>query len=102
MPDDLPHAAGNGDFARVRRWFDVAGKPALGGLANHFPANDDWIRGNLEWSEPRKLMFSSGTLYAGLGFPWNSIPFRRRNQFRVFECSPYRMSSSSIRRKLVP
>src|SRR5262245_6991856 len=25
MPDDLPHAAGNGDLARVKRWFDDAG-----------------------------------------------------------------------------
>ena len=40
LPDDLPHAAGNGDFARVKSWFDAAGKPALGDLANHFPANN--------------------------------------------------------------
>jgi len=52
MPDDLPHAAGNGDFARVRRWFDAEGRPALGELANHFPAKDEWIRGNLKWGEP--------------------------------------------------
>jgi hypothetical protein len=52
MPDDLPHAAGNGDFARVRRWFDTTGRPAFGDLANHFPANDAWIRGNLNWGEP--------------------------------------------------
>jgi hypothetical protein len=52
LPDDLPHAAGNGDFARVSRWFDAAGTPALGDLANHFPAKDDWIRGNLNWGEP--------------------------------------------------
>jgi len=52
LPDDLPHAAGNGDFARVRRWFDAAGRPALGDLANHFPAKDDWIRGNLQWGDP--------------------------------------------------
>jgi hypothetical protein len=52
LPDDLPHAAGSGDFARVRRWFDAAGRPALGDLAKHFPANDDWIRGNLVWDEP--------------------------------------------------
>jgi hypothetical protein len=52
LPDDLPHAAGSGDFARVRRWFDAAGKPALGDLANHFPAQDAWIRGNLGWGEP--------------------------------------------------
>ena len=52
LPDDLPHAAGNGDFAGVKRWFDVEGRPALGDLANHFPANDAWIRGNLQWGEP--------------------------------------------------
>jgi len=52
MPDDLPHAAGNGDFTQVRHWFDAAGRPALGDLANHFPANDAWIRENLNWGEP--------------------------------------------------
>jgi Ankyrin repeats (3 copies) len=40
MPDDLPHAAGNGDFARVKRWFDAEGKPALGDVGKHFPANN--------------------------------------------------------------
>lgn len=52
MPDDLPHAAGSGDFARVRGWFDAAGEPALGELAVHFPANDAWIRANLNWGKP--------------------------------------------------
>jgi hypothetical protein len=52
MADDLPHAAGSGHFARVRHWFDAAGRPALGDLAHHFPANDDWIRGNLQWGDP--------------------------------------------------
>src|SRR5690242_14473906 len=27
-------------------------RPALGALANHFPAQDAWIRGNLQWGEP--------------------------------------------------
>jgi hypothetical protein len=40
MPDDLPHAAGNGDFARVKGWFDADGKPALGDVTNHFPVNN--------------------------------------------------------------
>ena len=40
LPDDLPHAAGSGDLARVRRWFDADGKAALGDLANHFPINN--------------------------------------------------------------
>jgi hypothetical protein len=48
MPDDLPHAAGNGDFGRVRSWFDVEGKPALGDLANHFPANNAHYRRDLQ------------------------------------------------------
>jgi hypothetical protein len=52
LPDDLPHVAGSGDFASVRRWFDAAGRPALGDIANHFPANDAWIRENLGWGEP--------------------------------------------------
>jgi len=38
MPDDLPHAAGMGDLARVKRWFDSEGKPALGDVAKHAPA----------------------------------------------------------------
>jgi hypothetical protein len=54
MPDDLPHAAGNGDMARVKRWFDSDGRPALGDLAKHFPADN--YRGDLRsWfgaSEP--------------------------------------------------
>jgi hypothetical protein len=52
MPDDLPHAAGSGDFAGVQRWFDPEGKPALGDLTKHFPANDAWIRANLQWGKP--------------------------------------------------
>ena len=40
LPDDLPHAAGSGNLARVSRWFDADGKAALGDLANHFPINN--------------------------------------------------------------
>jgi len=50
MPDDLPHAAGNGDFARVRCWFDAEGKPALGDLANQAPATSVHPR-EPEWGE---------------------------------------------------
>ena len=48
MPDDLPHAAGNGDLVRVKRWFDASGKPALGNLADHSPANDAHYRGDFK------------------------------------------------------
>jgi ankyrin repeat protein len=51
LPDDLPHAAGNGDLARVKSWFDAEGKPALGDLTNHSPANSVYRR-EPEWGEP--------------------------------------------------
>jgi len=50
LPDDLPHAAGVGDFARVRGWFDEAGRPRLGSLSQHHPTNHpSWLR-NLHWT----------------------------------------------------
>ena len=49
LPDDLPHAAGTGNLARVKQWFDGSGAPALGDARRHFPhtgvhheAYDDW------------------------------------------------------------
>jgi hypothetical protein len=50
VPDDLPHAAGLGDLARVRRWFDAGGKPALGTVANHQPATSVHPR-EPQWGE---------------------------------------------------
>ena len=40
LPDDLPHAAGVGDLARVEKWFDESGAPALGDLQKHYPNNE--------------------------------------------------------------
>jgi len=37
VPDDLPHAAGRGDLARVKHWFDDSGAPALGNIKDHYP-----------------------------------------------------------------
>jgi hypothetical protein len=52
LPDDLPHAAGVGDLARVRGWFDEAGRPRLGSLSQHHPTNHpSWPR-NLHWMPP--------------------------------------------------
>ena len=52
LPDDPPHAAGVGDFARVRRWFDEAGRPKLGNPSQHHPINKPaWLR-NLHWTPP--------------------------------------------------
>jgi hypothetical protein len=48
LPDDLPHAAGMGDFKRVERWFDEAGQPALGDPRNHYPGNNPQVRANLQ------------------------------------------------------
>jgi hypothetical protein len=52
LPDDLAHAAGSGDLARVRQWFDDTGAPALGDLDNHYPCNDPRARGHLQWDPP--------------------------------------------------
>ena len=40
LPDDLPHAAGTGNAAAVAKWFDAAGRPALGSLSQHHPGSD--------------------------------------------------------------
>ena len=58
LPDDLPHAAGMGDLARVKRWFDASGAPALGDIENHYPSSPYMPKGRVEeyarqWSAPR-------------------------------------------------
>ncbi len=50
LPGDLCHAAGVGDFARVRSWFDEAGRPKLGSLGQHYPANNSSVLRNLHWT----------------------------------------------------
>jgi hypothetical protein len=52
LPDDLPHAAGMGNLAQVRQWFDASGAPALGDLDQHYPYNDARARGHLQWGPP--------------------------------------------------
>jgi hypothetical protein len=52
LPDDLCYAAGVGDFSRVRAWFDAAGRPRLGSLGRHYPANDPSVLRNLHWIPP--------------------------------------------------
>jgi hypothetical protein len=49
VPDDLPHAAGLGDFARVKSWFDEDGRPRLGRLSQHHPTNNPSGLRNLHW-----------------------------------------------------
>ena len=50
LPDDLPHAAGTGDAAAVARWFDAAGRPALGSLARQYPGSDPQFKADdLGW-----------------------------------------------------
>jgi hypothetical protein len=50
LPDDLCHAAGIGNFSRVRGWFDEPGRPQLGSLAQHYPTNNPCILRNLHWT----------------------------------------------------
>ena len=53
LPDDLPHAAGMGNLARVKQWFDESGALALGDLANHYPCNNAHARAMLQWGTPK-------------------------------------------------
>jgi hypothetical protein len=50
VPDDLPHAAGMGNLARVKQWFDSAG--VLRNLDDHYPYNDPDARSHLAWDTP--------------------------------------------------
>ena len=48
LPDDLPHAAGMGDLARVKQWFDESGAPALGDIEHHYPSSPYMPKGRVE------------------------------------------------------
>jgi hypothetical protein len=50
VPDDLPYAAGVGDLARVKLWFDGGG--AIRDIEAHYPYNDSQARGHLRWYVP--------------------------------------------------
>ena len=53
LPNDLPHAAGVGNAAAVKRWFDASGQPVLGALSQHYPHSDPHFpRGDLHWGPP--------------------------------------------------
>ncbi len=50
VPDDLPHAAGLGNLARVKLWFDSAG--VVRTPDDHYPYNDPDARSHLKWDTP--------------------------------------------------
>lgn len=57
VPDDLPHAAGMGNLARVKHWFDESGAPALGDVENHYPCSPYMPKNRVEeyagqWGAP--------------------------------------------------
>jgi hypothetical protein len=51
LPDDLPHAAGSGDFENVRKWFEESGAPALGDPTHHL-GREPRVGVQLHWSPP--------------------------------------------------
>jgi hypothetical protein len=51
LPEDLPHAAGMGNLARVRQWFDESGAP-VDDLHSHYPYNDPRARSHLGSGPP--------------------------------------------------
>jgi hypothetical protein len=50
VPDDLAHAAGMGNLARVKQWFDSAG--VVRNLDDQYPYNDPDARSHLQWETP--------------------------------------------------
>jgi ankyrin repeat protein len=50
LPNDLCHAAGTGDLPRVKGWFGEDGRPRLGSLGQHYPANNPSVLRNLHWT----------------------------------------------------
>jgi hypothetical protein len=50
VPDDLPYAAGLGNLARAKQWFDSDG--VVRDLDKHYPYNDPQARGHLRWDPP--------------------------------------------------
>ena len=50
VPDDLAHAAGMGNLARVKQWFDSAG--VVRDLDDQYPYNDPDARSHLQWETP--------------------------------------------------
>jgi hypothetical protein len=50
VPDNLAYAAGMGDLARVKGWFDSAG--GVSALDDQYPYNDPVARGHLQWDPP--------------------------------------------------
>jgi hypothetical protein len=50
VPDDLAHAAGIGDLALVKQWFDSAG--IVRNLDDQYPYNDPDARSHLQWNTP--------------------------------------------------
>jgi len=53
LPDDLCHAAGVGDFERVKSWFDNQGRAKLGSLDQHYPTNNPAFLRSLHWDQPK-------------------------------------------------
>jgi hypothetical protein len=57
LPDDLPHAAGMGNLARVKQWFDKSGAPMLGDVESHYPSSPYMPKDRVEeytrqWAAP--------------------------------------------------
>ena len=50
VPDDLAHAAGMGNLARVKQWFDSAG--VVRDLDDQYPYDDPDARSHLQWDTP--------------------------------------------------
>jgi hypothetical protein len=70
LTDDLPHAAGAGDFDRVKRWFDAAGNPALGDPNQHH-----WPDSTLRADPPAQRVLDTAFAWACLNHRFEIAEF---------------------------
>ncbi len=68
LPDDLPHAAGLGNLARVKQWFNESGAPVLGDLEHHYPCSPYMPKGRVDeyarQSAPQRVQRIVDTAFA--------------------------------------
>jgi len=76
QPDDLPHAAGTGNLARVKQWFDASGAPALGDPASHYPHTSTHQETYNDWgASPEQKVLDTALAWAVINHHFDVADF---------------------------
>ena len=76
LPDDLPTAAGTGNLARVKQWFDATGAAALGNVHDHFPHNGLHIEADDPWNAtPEQKVLDTALAWAVINHHFDVADF---------------------------